>query len=216
MIRKLILLICCCGIALVGLFPAPILGQVARFLTVDQEPIKADAIVPLLGSPQPDRIIRAYELFQEGFAPRFVFATNYLDTNAIQRGPAGLVWSQSHDVYLAALRSIGVNQEQIVMIPGNNAADTATELHAVSNYAVAQGWKSLLLVSSASHCRRVAFIWGRVGDPSLEVRIIASPQLHFPEWWKSVDGVKLVVYELGAFAKEFLRKLYPSPFKTPV
>ncbi|MCB0359405.1 MAG: YdcF family protein, partial [Bdellovibrionales bacterium] len=91
--------------------------------------------------------------------------------------------------------------DAIVLVPSPGAYDTRHELQAVAAEFVKQGWKSVLLVSSASHTRRVALIWESVA-PTIPYRVVAAPSPGFDRWWNDGKHVRSVAYEIGALTKE--------------
>lgn len=164
----------------------------------------ADVIVVLSGSSAYlERTRRAAELFHEGRAPLVVL------TNDETRG--GWSSSQQRNPYFVErateeLIKGGVPAEKIRIVPGL-ASGTHDEALILKQYAVQQGLRSVLVVTSAYHSRRAlrslrqSFEWTGV-TVGLETTPINSstPSPGFwwlqPEGWRTVAGeyVKLVYY----------------------
>lgn len=221
------------AVLLVLLLPDFFLGGVSSYLTVDQPPEKSDAIVLLLGSDRPDRVIRAYQLWQEGFAPRLLMAVGprFSDESRVEEKVLGadgevkllekqIIWQPMSARYTDALQQLGVPAASILTVESPEIYDTDTELTLVANEFRKMGWQSALLVSSRSHTRRIRLIWDRLA-PDISARVIAAPAPGFDHWWNDGRHLRSVGYEFGALLKEacaqlrMLVKASPAPAPAP-
>lgn len=192
--------------AVLILLPQYTLGLLSAALVVDEEPRAADAIVILLNPGAPARTITAAQLYREGFASRIVFASGEDLVSQLDTAPPGFKWNRSSDANLIGLASISVPREDIVIIEAPEAFDTAHELEAVADYARQEKWRSVLLVTSASHTRRSRMIWRRLA-PHIDAITVAAPQRGFDRWWSNGRGRKAVFYEYGALTKELVNRV---------
>jgi len=163
-------------LAITWLLPQYTLGPLGSFLVVDQEPIPADAIVVLLGSSHPDRILKAYELFQDNVAPKIAYVSGFIDRELQKTLPANLFWLRNSELYTRGLISLSVPESSIEVIAGDDVFDTASELRIVADYAARLNWQTVILVSTASHTRRINMIWKRLGR-GINYRVVAVPLL---------------------------------------
>ena len=203
-IRSLLLLLLLCSA--VFFCPQYVLPPFSSVLVVDQEAVQADAVVVLLGSSQADRILKAYEIYKKGLAPIIAYGSGFVDKEIESRHPEGLIWLDNSQIYTRALNSLGVPDKDIAIIPSERAYDTAGELKAVYEYAKTAGWKTVILVTTASHTRRVDLIWKRVAA-GISHRVAAAPQPELKEWWKHGRMRREVAYHYASLLKEFASTL---------
>jgi uncharacterized SAM-binding protein YcdF (DUF218 family) len=191
----------------VALLPNIFLEPIGSFLVVREEPRTADAIVVLLGESRHERTELARTLYNRGLAPILVFPETY------RRAPLGW-WGDVEQFpledagsdYRKWLEANGVPSSAIRTFLNDDIHDTSTELKADAEYLRQQKVRSVILVSSASHSRRVSIIWNRVA-PDIPSRTIGSPDSQFEQWWLSKRHRRLVLYEYGALVKELLRRM---------
>lgn len=190
-------------LTVIGLFlasPKHTLGPLATVLIVDQKPTKANAIVVLLGGESPERIAKAYSLFQDGFSDKIIFGTGFKPKSS-QSKDLPFHWISGGERYQTALKSVGVPESYIVLLNTDEAFDTAGELATIARHGREEGWATVILVTSPFHTRRVDFIWNRVASdiPHLTV---SAPSEGYKTWWKFGQHRRNVAYEYGALIKE--------------
>ena len=169
----------------------------AEALIVRASLAHADAIVVLSGSSAyVERTKRAAELFHEGRAPLVVL------TNDNTRGS----WSsaQQRNPYFVELAKDklvegGVPAERIRIVP-DLASGTHEEALIVKQYAVRQGMRSVLVVTSAYHSRRALrslrqSFEGTGVTVGLETTPIDSTTPSPGFWWLQAEGWRTVAGE---------------------
>jgi uncharacterized SAM-binding protein YcdF (DUF218 family) len=170
-----------------------------------ETPAKADALVVLLGDRSPERTRTAYSLFSEGVAPKIVFLSSYRERPWFSfRDVSSAPLSDGGVFYQRRLTSLGVPVDAISKVEYDLAYDTSSELKAVAEYLRAAGHHSVVLVTSASHARRVSIIWQRVASDIAE-RVVTAPDSGLERWWTSTRCRNLIAYEYGALVKELFR-----------
>jgi uncharacterized SAM-binding protein YcdF (DUF218 family) len=160
----------------------PLLRLAGGFWVVDDTPKPSDAIVMLSDDNfQGDRASRAAELFKAGWAPRVIASGRLL------RSYAGVAELEQHD-----LESHGVPEAAIVKLPQSDR-NTREECQGIGQFAVAHGWKRILLVTSNYHTRRARYICARVFPPGTTLLISPARDADYDpdNWWKSRQGTKM-------------------------
>jgi len=137
---------------LLGVFAWPLLAWAAGEALIVRAPLaNADVIVVLSGSSAyVERTTRAAELFREGRAPLLVLTDDHTQggwSNALQRNPYFV--ERATDELIRE----GVPSGRIRVVPGG-ASSTHAEASILKQYAVTQGIRSILVVTSAYHSRR--------------------------------------------------------------
>ena len=181
------------------LVPEYTIGLFSKFLVVQDKPQQSDAIVVMLGANTPDRVLKANELYQQGLAQRIVFGTGFVHDRS--NFPQEFRWPTPSFSYRLAFESLGFNQSNMLILNTSQAFDSSNELSAIAEYARSVGWNSIILVSSASHSRRVDLIWDRVA-PDIRHYTVPAPQAGLKEWWKSSRYRSILFREYGALVKE--------------
>lgn len=176
----------------------------AQALIVNATLASADVIVVLSGSrAYLERTQKAAELFRQGRAPLVLLTNDHTRggwSSVLQRNPYFV--ERATDELIKA----GVPAEKIRIVPGL-ASSTRDEALILKDYALEQGLKSLLVVTSAYHSRRALRSLRQNFDGTgvtvgLEPAPIGSrtPSSVFwwlqPEGWRTVGGeyVKLIYY----------------------
>jgi len=178
----------------------------ARALIVQVDVPAADAIVLMSGSSTYiERTHRAAELYKAGRAPMVVLTDDNTRggwSNALQRNPYFV--ERAHE----ELVKQGVPPDKIKVAPGI-ASSTRDEALILRDYTLAQGLRSVLVVTSAYHSRRaLRSLRQTFAGTGATLGIAPAPagvQTPGPMWWwlhvegwrsVGVEYVKLVYYWL--------------------
>ena len=176
----------------------------ARALVVDAHLASADAIVVMSGSSAyRERTQKAAELYRQGRAPLVLLTDDQTRggwSSAQQRNPYFV--ERATDELIKA----GVPADRIRIVPGL-ASSTRAEALILKDYALAQGLRSVLVVTSAYHSRRaLRTLRQTFADTPTTVGLESAPRGSttpspffwwlLPEGWRSVGGeyVKLTYY----------------------
>jgi uncharacterized SAM-binding protein YcdF (DUF218 family) len=172
----------------------------ARALIVNAELASADAIVVLSGSSAyVERTQKAAELYRQGRAPLLLLTNDHTRggwSSAQQRNPYFV--ERATDELIKA----GVPADRIRVVPGV-ASSTHDESVILKDYALAQGLRSVLVVTSAYHSRRaLRSLRQSFAGTGMTVGLEPAPagSMAFwwlrPEGWRAVGGeyVKLIYY----------------------
>ena len=175
-----------------------------RALIVKAEIGSADALMVLSGSSSYlERTQKAAELYRQGRAPLVLLTNDYTRggwSQALQTNPYFV------DRALEELTKNGVPVERIRIVPGV-AESTQSEAVIVKDYATAQGFRSVLIITSPFHSRRALRTFRTsfantniiIGlDSTSRSETSAALWWLSPSGWRDVAGeyIKLVYYWL--------------------
>lgn len=167
-----------------------------------ETPRPADAIIVLSGSPA-DRWLEAYDLWREERAPVIVLSPGYRDGAARALQARGVHVPADHEIARDVMtRQLGLPQEAVRML-GGPLDNTAAEASATLALARAEGWKSVIVVTSLPHTRRTALAMHRVLTPAgvaVQVRGSRYDVFQAAQWWRSRANVRWVITELPKLA----------------
>jgi len=183
----LLLLLALAGV--VYLLRRPLLRAAGESLIVDESPQPSDAIVLLGDDNYPaDRASRAAQLYKERWAPRVIASGRYLRP-----------YASVADLERRDLIERGVAADAVVHF-ANFGANTREEAYAVRGLLRQKGWRRVLAVTSNYHTRRARYIYRRVLEPEMEVRVVAARDSEFDPsaWWESRTGLKIFFRECAA------------------
>ena len=181
----LLFLVLLCAVVYVARHP--IMRFTAESWIVNEPAAHADAIL-VLGDDNfyGDRATEAAQLFRQGVAPLVVASGRRL------RPGAGMSELIEHD-----LIERGVPKENVLRFP-HDADNTREEAVALRRLAKEKGWKSVVVVTSNYHTRRVRYIFQKVFPSGVEVSVASARDGDFdPEhWWERRKSVKEFLGEL--------------------
>ena len=187
--------------ALAVLVHRPLLRAAGHALVVEDPPGRADAIVVVAGST-PSREDRAAALFREGWAPRVLVSRQAVPGRVQRLLEMGIRPLDFQGESVRALELFGVPRSAIIPLP-EAVEITETELRGVVAEARTHGWRRVMLVTTASHARRVKVIWGREAGSAVEAGIAVVHDECSAEdgWWRRRRCSEAVLHEyLGLLA----------------
>lgn len=119
------------------------------FITSAQKPVKSDIIVSL-GGGDGRRIYKALELYNQGYAlkGKFLYTGREIVNPALPSRFSKSKFLLQH----------GVKKENIVYVPRGVIVNTAEELFFIRDYMLCHGYKSVLIISSPVHTRRIRML----------------------------------------------------------
>ncbi len=168
-----------------AIFRVPLLTWMATLLVENDAPQKAPVIVVLGGDDSGDRIVKAAQLAQAGWAPYV-----YVD------GPKALLRYES-DITILYAEQRGYPGSLFHSLPlASDLRSTRGETAYVGRYLQEHGIRKILLVTSNYHTHRAAYLM-RKQNPKMQVVVVAAPDPYFtPDtWWKSREGQKTFAFE---------------------
>lgn len=188
------------AIGLVSLYlaRAPILGWVGRSLVTEDPVQPANAIVVLVGGT-PGREIEGASLYAAGLAPRVVLPRTPESPGVSALLDRHIVVERPDDLRQRILRELGVPDQAIVRLP-TRIDSTFEEADAVVAWASREHVRSLLVVTSRFHTKRVRLTYDRaVAGRGIVVRIHAvdiGEAFRPDDWWRSRAGLRTGLFEI--------------------
>ena len=187
--------------ALAAVAHRPLLRATGQALVVDEPRERADAIVVVAGST-PSREETAAGLFREGWAPRVLVSRQFVPERVQRLIDMGVRRLDFQGESVASLEKYGVPRDAIVTLD-QPVEITETELRAVVAAVRDRGWRSVILVTTAQHARRVQLIWRRESGGAIEGRLAPVPDecASGDAWWRRRRCSESVLHEyLGLLA----------------
>ena len=160
-------------------------GAATRWLYSGQPPMNAELLV-VPGGGSAERARTALELYRAGFAPRIMVTEG----------------SGHPDIAFHAMEQAGIPRRALVS-PLRPATSTAEDALAIRQVVVRHGIRSLLVVTSPYHCRRVDLALRRIlADVEVEWTVTPSTSLYMDahSWWLSRQGWNTVGKEFPKLA----------------
>jgi uncharacterized SAM-binding protein YcdF (DUF218 family) len=190
---RLWLILAAAVFALLALAAATFFG-VGRWLVAEDPLAKADAIVVLSGR-MPLRALEAAKLYREGYAPEVWLTRSSEPGEALQS--MGIPF-QGEDYYNAqVLMHEGVPQTAIHLLepPIENTAD---EIKVIAAALGGRKNRTVIIVSSKVHSRRVRLLWRRLAASQGQaiVRGASNDPFDRAHWWRNTSDALDVVREV--------------------
>ena len=180
-----------------------IIPEMGNFLIVDDQMVRADAIVVLMGSLA-DRSLEAADLYHSGYAEEVLIGNEFNEALDMLKA-RGVSIPESAEQFSYVLVELGVPSEAIKILPGQ-AMSTLEEAHIVGDYLKErQDINIVILVTSSYHTRRSKLTFEQVFrelDREVTVLSRASRYSFFrPErWWSNRESAKTIVQEYQKLA----------------
>ena len=175
-----------------------IIPRMGSFLIVKDKPVKADALIILMGNI-PDRTLEAFDLYKQGYARKIIIVmANRYGIDYFRK--KGIPLDGQTTITKKALEGLGVSSDDIIILPGD-AKSTQEEAEALKKYvALHKQVDTVLLVSSSYHTRRAKLIFNNEMKRSGEkVTIVSCPSKYTgfndKQWWKDRESSKIVFFE---------------------
>jgi len=166
----------------------PTLERLALLWTREDSIEPADVLVVLAGdSAAGGRLQRAVELYRQGLAPILILS-----------GPPFRRYLNESQLMEQEARQIGVPQKALLQVP-HTGASTLEEASYLLRAAAEAGARSLIVVSSNFHVRRVRAIYRALARRGgFSVCVATADDLRFDPagWWKGRLGIVTIGLEL--------------------
>jgi len=178
---------------------APLLTGLAKAWIVNDQPLKADAIVVLCGGEQ-YRPFEAARLYREGFASKILVIRVKVKLSPTDR--LGVTFPCT-ELNKQVLLHSGVPESAVVLI-GDDVRNTREEALATCEWVRRTGARTVLIPTELFHTRRVAWIFRKILDSSgatFRVIALAPEEYTASNWWQHEESLRGFPRELIKFAR---------------
>ncbi|MGH2671191.1 MAG: YdcF family protein, partial [bacterium] len=152
-------------------------------------------IIFVVDGQTPLRELEGAALFHDGWAPRIALTLARPRFSEEARRLAGEDPPQAHA--LRVLRRLAVPETAIVRLD-RTVENTRQELRVDFEYARAQGFRRVIIVSSPYHTRRIRIMWDTQYQRAIPaiVRVTRYEPVDPSRWWRSRHALEDVVHEV--------------------
>jgi uncharacterized SAM-binding protein YcdF (DUF218 family) len=168
-----------------------------RYLSVNEPLERADAIFVLAG-PRVERWLEAVDLHRERWAPLIVLSPGYSEAAENRLREMGIRYPSEVELARDAMIQLKVPAEAIRALP-HEVDNTAQEAASIRALFDREGWRTLIVVTSVYHSRRVQLAFGRefrdTGGKVI-VRTTRYDDATPRRWWTTRNDIRYVASEL--------------------
>ena len=195
-----------CGLLTLGFGVAAL--RVGTWLVVN-EPLRPSDIIFVTDGRTPQRELEGAALFHEGWAPRVALALARDGASAEVRRLSGEPPPQEYSAMILGRRAVPaaaiVRMDRVV-------ENTLQEMQANFDYARAQGFRQVIIVSSPYHTRRIRVIWDRNFEREIPAIVRASryERVDPARWWRARRSLEAIVHEVAGITHLLLGSPLPT------
>jgi hypothetical protein len=183
----------------------PILRGLGSMLASDDPVAGSDAIVVTVDSGAAG-ILEAADLIRAGIAPRVAVFAGPPDAVSAEFLKRGIRYEDKTVTAVRLLKTLGVAEVERIATPVNG---TEAEGRVLRGWCSERSYRSVVVVTTADHARRVGRVLRREVAPPGDIRVLirGSRYSEFdPErWWSTRDGVRIGIVEAEKLLLDFLR-----------
>ena len=156
------------------------------YLSPQSDLVKADAIVAISGGDTDARTDEAVRLYRDGWSQHIIFSGAALDPNSPSNAAAMATRAERQGVPARA-----ITLDEVSTNTRENAADVARIAHA-------QGYQSIILVTSPYHQRRADIVFERAlgRDVAIINHSTVDQDWRRSHWWATAYSRSLTLSEL--------------------
>ena len=159
-----------------------------------EDPLSHADVIFVVGGAMPQRALEAAKVFGMGYAPEVWLSRP--DNPSDDLAKMGIHFVGEEDYNRQILMHQGVPEAAIHVLP-EPVVNTEEELQEVGREMRQQGKKTIILVTSPQHARRVWTLWQRLvgSDPRAMVHGAHDDPFDADHWWRNTRDVMSVVHE---------------------
>lgn len=180
-----------------------------RWMTINEEPMKADYILPLAGDKH--RLIRAAELYNLGYAPTILISNaEHIPPSRLQK----LMWKMGYPKYTGKqfnallLKELGAQSAKLEPF-GDGHISTVEEVEALKAHLNGQTPR-ILVVTSPYHARRAKMIFEEI-LPECTLSVTTTEEGSFAhKWWKNQRSAQNLILEFAKTAHYLMGGVFRS------
>ena len=159
-----------------------------------EDPLSHADVIFVVGGAMPQRALEAAKVFGMGYAPEVWLSRP--DNPSDDLAKMGIHFVGEEDYNRQILMHQGVPESAIHVLP-EPVVNTEEELQEVGREMRQQGKKTIILVTSPQHARRVWTLWQKLvgSDPRAMVHGAHDDPFDADHWWRNTRDVMSVVHE---------------------
>ncbi|MFZ5642645.1 MAG: YdcF family protein [Bacillota bacterium] len=163
------------------------LSAFGRYLVIDEQPAKSDAIVILGGETVP-RVAKGVELYKDGYGGLIIMSGG------------GRLTSRITEADLMRIEAVDLGVSPDVVVLENKSESTYENAVYVKEIVLNRGIKSVIVVTSNYHTRRSRDIFRKVfNNTGVQIATVSAPDPKFDpgSWWTNSEGQQKALTELA-------------------
>ena len=174
-----------------------------------EDPLSHADVIFVVGGGMPQRALEAGRVFAMGYAPEVWLSRP--DSPADDLAKIGVHFYGEEDYNRQILIHQGVPEAAIHLLP-EPVVNTEEELQEVGRAMRQEGKKTIILVTSPQHARRVWTLWQRLvgNDPRAMVHGTHDDPFDADHWWRNTRDVFSVVHETLGLVNAWLGLPVPA------
>jgi len=159
-----------------------------------EDPLSHADVIFVVGGAMPQRALEAAKVFGMGYAPEVWLSRP--DNPSDDLAKLGIHFVGEEDYNRQILMHQGVPEAAIHILP-EPVVNTEEELQEVGREMRQEGKKTIILVTSPQHARRVWTLWQKLvgSDPRAMVHGAHDDPFDADHWWRNTRDVMSVVHE---------------------
>jgi len=167
---------------------------VGRWLVVE-DPLEKAAAIAVLSGRMPIRVIEAAKLFREGYAPEVWLTRSMQPGNTLAAMGIPFYGEEYYNKLILLHEGVPENAIRILEPPIVNTADEMKVIGAILDRT---GNRSVIIVTTKPHTRRVRLLWRRLAGAKGRaiVRAASGDSFDPAHWWRNTGDALDVVREV--------------------
>ena len=181
---------------ILNFFQVPILIHLGQYLVVKDHLEKADLIVCLAGN-NVERGLATIDAYRQDLAPYIFVAREELPDGFETLATKGLHYPENRDLLVNLFKEADLPDAASVDV-SRIVVSTFDEAKLVNEWVKQKGYRSLIIVTSPTHCRRAMLTFKNAfKGQNIKIMMCPSPYSGFnpQSWWKERKYVREVIME---------------------
>jgi len=180
------------------------LPAAGRWLVVE-DPLEKSRAVVVLGGQVPFRAIEAAAIYRQGLVKQVWLTQGAYSAEDEALTGLGVERTPEFEYSRRVLVRLGVPATGIEVLGGHNES-TADEVNTIASRLRSEGAKSVIIVSSRFHGRRIQVLWGMLvgNSPRAIVRYATGDPFDASAWWLTTGDSMSVAREYAAILNGWL------------
>jgi uncharacterized SAM-binding protein YcdF (DUF218 family) len=168
--------------------------NVGRWLTVE-DPLEKAAAIAILSGRMPSRALEAARVYKQGYAPRVWLTRSTEPGETMERLSIPYLGEEMYDKRILIKEGVPESAIQVLEPPIVNTADEVT---AIGLALQKEKQRTVIIVTSKVHTRRVRALWNRLAaqDGTAIVHGDSADSFDPAHWWRDTSDALDVVREI--------------------